>query len=457
MDAHAFRRGWSEDIGGSRLYQRRRDPCRGESRLESGRDRRTRMDGFRQDGDYGCAADSHHEGREKFDGWYFDLERRWDGSFIHQGPPEPSADSYKGWDTTGACLLGYAAPLKKIYLTGKKAAIVPQLDAAAAQSIILDGRGWDNNDRTSAYDGLTPEVLLARLGSWSPVVRERAAMSLARRKAAMPIDAIVKLLDSPSLDARYGAYEALAQARGASAPATPTLIKLLDHKDRWLRIQAAAALAEIGKPAMPALPKLLEMLAKTPDKDDPRAMEQRYLCEAVFEKLLRNSLDGVDRDALRKAVAASLRNQDGRARSHVGLVYKRMSLEDIKPLLPAIMEAVVTPSPSGEMFADGVRLAGLEVLAAHHIEEGIQACADYIRNQNPWASQERIHPILKTLVTYGAAAQSVLPHLRETAAMFDAGEKDFPKALSIQKAEALRAAIAKIEASQDKPELNRIR
>ena len=109
------------------------------------------------------------------------------------------------------------------------------------------------------------------------------------------------------------------------------------------------------------------------------------------------------------------------------------------------------------MFADTIRVEGLQLLAKHHIAEGIAACVKYTRDQNPWASQERIHPILKTLVTYGANAQTVIPHLRETAAMFDAGEKDFPKNLSKQKAEALREAIAKIEASQDKPELNHIR
>jgi hypothetical protein len=43
-------------------------------------------------------------------------------------------------------------PLKKIHLTGKQPAAVPQLDAAAAQSLILDGRGWNNKDRNSFYD-----------------------------------------------------------------------------------------------------------------------------------------------------------------------------------------------------------------------------------------------------------------------------------------------------------------
>ncbi len=77
------------------------------------------------------------------------------------------------------------------------------------------------------------------------------------------------------------------------------------------------------------------------------------------------------------------------------------------------------------MFADGVRLNGIKVLAMHHIEEGMQAGADYLRTQNPWASEHRTPEILEVIASYGAAAQQVVPHLRETAALFDRGEDDF--------------------------------
>ena len=41
------------------------------------------------------------------------------------------------------------------------------------------------------------------------------------------------------------------------------------------------------------------------------------------------------------------------------------------------------------MFADSIRVEGLRLLAKHRIEEGIGACVNYTRDQNPWASQER--------------------------------------------------------------------
>jgi hypothetical protein len=76
----------------------------------------------------------------EFGGWYGDLARRWDGAFPHQGPPEAERDSYAGWDASGGYLLAYAMPLKKIFLTGKRAGGVPQVDAAGAEALISDAR-----------------------------------------------------------------------------------------------------------------------------------------------------------------------------------------------------------------------------------------------------------------------------------------------------------------------------
>jgi hypothetical protein len=348
---------------------------------------------------------------KEFGAWYFDLARRWDGTFVHQGPPDKKNDKYAGWDTTGAYLLAYALPKKKLLLTGRKPSAAPGLDAAAAAAIIDDGRGWSNKDRDTAYDALTVEKLLERLTSWSPIVRERAAMAIARRKA-LPLAELESMLEAPALEARYGACQAIAQLKGAAAPAVPSLQKALTHPDLWLRIEASEALAAIGPAAMPVLPQLLEKLAQPPSPDDPRAMEQRYLCFAIFGQMLRNSLEGVDQDLLRKAVTAGLKNDDGRARGAVGGVYRQLSYEHLKPLLPVIREAIVTPSPSGIMFASQVRLLGVEILAKHRIREGMTLCLD-IMEIDKWGKQDRISRCLKTLATYGSAAKPLLPRLAQ--------------------------------------------
>ncbi len=392
---------------------------------------------------------------QEFGAWYFDLARRWDGTFLHQGPPQKKRDSYPGWDCTGGYLLAYAVPLRKLRLTGKRAGVMPQLDPAEVRALIEDGRGWNSKDRTSHYDALAEAQLLKRLASWSPVVRERAAMALARRKADV-IDKLLPMLQSPHIDSRYGACQAVAKLKGAAAPAIPALRRCLEHDDLWLRIKAADALAAIGKPAMDGVPQLLEILARGPTGEDPRGMEQRYMCFALFNRrggMLSKSLEGVDRDLLRKAVAAGLQNQDGRARGSLGNTYSRLTHDEIKPLLPAIHEAVVTPAPSGIMFADGIRLEGLKLLTKHRIEEGMKACVDYTRTQNPWASEKRTPQLMKLLLTYGAHAKAVIPALREAAEYFENEEKNFPRHLSLKKAKMVREAIETIEKSKDTPEL----
>lgn len=400
---------------------------------------------------------------KEFGTWYFDLARHWDGSYPHQGPPENEHDSFHGFDATGTYLLAYAMPLKKIRLTGAGKSVVPSLDKVAAESLIVDGRGWDNKDRNSAYDELSGDQLVARLGSWSPVVRERAAMALGRRQEA-PIAAIVKLLDAPSLDApsldaRYGACQALSMLGQQAESAIEPLQKCLNDKDLWLRVRAADALAKLGPAAQPAVPKLLELLAEVDRINDPRGMQQRYLTFALFEGdgMLGGSLVGVDREALYKAVRAGLKNQDGRARGSLSSVYRNLSAREIKPLLPAIYQAITEPAPSGEMFADGIRVEGLRLFAKHRIEEGIQASVRYTRQQNPWASELRTPELMEILLSYGTHAKAVVPELSELANYFEKEEPDFPEELMKQKAKSIRDTIRAIEASTDTPELIRLK
>jgi hypothetical protein len=385
---------------------------------------------------------------QEFGTWYFDLARRWDNTFIHQGPPEMKNDQYGDWDATGGYLLACAMPLKKICLTGKRPSLAPQLDAAAAQSLIMDGRGWTNKDRFSAYAKLTEAELFARLGSWSPVVRERTAIEFGRRKTD-PVPTLIKMLDDPALNTRYGACQALALLKDRAATAVPALKQTLRHDDLWLRVKAADALAAIGRPAMSTVPDLLQMLAKAPSASDPRGMEQRYLSFALFGTMLNNSLEGIDRNLLYAAVRAGLRNQDGRARGTYGSVYKNLTFEEIKPLLPAIRQAIIEPAPSGEMFASGIRLSGCELLAKNRIREGMDFCLQ-IMNIEEWGKRNRITQCFNILQSYGGAAKPLLPQLRKL-------EKDLlahPEATTMkEQIDQCRETIRKIENATETIEL----
>ncbi|MFK7849379.1 MAG: DUF6288 domain-containing protein [Akkermansiaceae bacterium] len=391
---------------------------------------------------------------KEFGAWYYDFARGWDGKFLHQGPPQAGPDKTRGWDASGSYLIAYAMPLKKIWLTGAKKGGLAPLSSEEAQAIVNLGKGWSNADRNSAYDKLNTEVLFDSLGVWSPVVRKRAAAALVRRNEAS-MEALMRMLSSDDLYQRLGACDVLIQLKNKGAEAVPALINTLEAEDMWLRVQAAEALGSMGKEGMPALPKLLEMIAIGPTKEDPRAMEQRFLTTIVFKNMLgRHSLEGVDREKLFTAVRAGLKNDDGRSRGSIGSIYNKLSYEQIKPLLPAIYEAVVVPSPSGIMFSDGIRIAGLKVLAKHRIEEGIPLAIELMDIQR-WNKKSRIASNLGVLDNYGPAAKVVLPELRQLSVDLKKHREAKMLKESIDRVDTL---IAKLEqADQSKADLRSLR
>jgi len=352
--------------------------------------------------------------------WYYDLARGWDGSFRYQGSPvgEEEHRKYTHWDNTGTYLLAYALPLRSLYLTGRKPSSVPALEAPEVDEVIAAGRGYfpTKEEGRFRYQDRSEKELLAGLSSWSPAVRKRSAEELGRRDGDF-IPALLELLASSERDSRYGAVEALGNLGPESdvAARVSALSEAFQTDDLWLRILAAEALAEIGDPAKVAVPRMLERLAKTDPKNDPRGMEQRYLCFSLFNRrggLIGRSLEGVNRELLIKAVRVGLQNEDGRARGSLGTVYENLTYDEIKPLLPAIHQAIVEPAPSGIMFASGIRLSGVALLAKHRIREGMPLCIQ-IMEIDKWGKKNRITQCLKTLEAYGPAAKAVLPGLRQ--------------------------------------------
>ncbi len=292
--------------------------------------------------------------------------------------------------------------------------MVPQIDEATAAGLINDGRDWSPRFKNEVYADRNEDALLEALKSWSPVVRERAAMALGKLEES-PNKQLVEMLESGDLHAKIGACQAIAFLKGKASDAVPALTNVLQSDDVWLRIEAAEALAAIGPGAESVIPELLTMMASNDPDSDPRNMQQRYLCFALFDRrsgMLRGSLDGVDRDALFEAVKSGLQNEDGRARGTIATVYKQLSYDEIKPILPAIYEAIVTPAPSGIMFADGIRLSGLELLAANHVEEAMPLCFE-LMGIDRWGKKDRISRCLKALQLYGGAASPMLPVLSD--------------------------------------------
>jgi hypothetical protein len=391
--------------------------------------------------------------------WYYDLARGWDGGFVYQGTPGNwGGHQYGGWDCTGAYLLGYALPLKSLYLTGRKPGAAPALSREEVAEVIAAGRDFTFWTEKTCYDGRDVEVLFAGLANWSPAVRKRSAQALSRREGDF-VPRLLRLLGSKEPNARYGACEALGLLGPRADAAGPRVRALLGESDPWLLSLAAEALARMGPDVRTAAAADLLRLMARPNRDDPRRMVQRAVGVALFspmpgkrepKSILADSLDGVDRDLLYPAVKAVLENEDGATRGLVRSAYGRLNDRDIVALLPAIVKAIQNPAPSGEMFADGIRLAGLDVLSRLRIREGMAMCVE-LMEPGRWGAADRIPRCLGFLARYGGNAKPLLPQLQEVRRAIV--QKDPRTAAKDEAVIAIDKTIAKIEADQTRPAL----
>jgi len=391
--------------------------------------------------------------------WYYDLARGWDGTVLYQGTPANwGGHAYRGWDCTGAFLLGYALPLKSLYILGKKPSVVPPLSKAEAKAVIDAGRDFTYWNQDGCYDGRTTDELFEGLASWSPAVRKRSAKALSHRQGDF-VPRLLKLLRSTDPNARYGAVEALGLLGPRADAAGPKLLALLRESDPWLLCLAAETLARMGPEVRKAaVPELLRLAARE-IPGDPRRHVQRAVSVALFsprpgqrglKSILSESLEGVDRELLYPAVRAVLENEDGCTRGLVGRVYDKLTDRDVVALLPAIVKAIRHSAPSDMMFADSVRLAGLDLLSRLHVREGMQLCVD-LMEPDRWGQNRRIPRCLGYLERYGGNAKTLIPQLKQVRqAVVKRSRRNArknPVVIAIDK------TIAKIEADRKPPRL----
>lgn len=356
--------------------------------------------------------------------WYYDLARRWDGSFFTN-----ARDNYD-FDMTGLFVLHEALPLHKIYVSGKGTHPDNFVSKVPLQQIIDGGSDFNLGPFDYAYIFKSKEQLLDALGNWSPTVRQRAAKQVANLSDDV-VPQLIALLASKDINARYGACLALQSMQGRAAAATDALITQLSATDMWLRVRAAFALTTIGRPALKAVPQLLKMSVVV-NPADPRGLEAKYLSYALFRAdfidqippqpgLVANSLDGIDRELVYPALRRMLASDDGIGTFAVRSMFKTLSTDELKTLEPEIIKVANDTAPSGEMYAQEIRVDALRFLAKNNIIKGLPVFIEYAKTQNGWG--QRTREILPLLKEYGPAARDILPQLKALEAAWKAQEK----------------------------------
>ena len=354
--------------------------------------------------------------------WYYDLARDGSSRFLYQPSPEGAEEHHKytHWDCTGSHLIAYALPLKSLRLTGRKPFTTPPLEAAQVAEVIAAGRDFAFRGDENRYEQRSPEQLLAGLANWSPFVRKRSAAALGKRDGDF-LPALLQMLAGNQRDARYGACEALGALGKRADAAAPQLRAALKDTDPWLQCLAAEAIPALSPEVRKACVSDLLALTVRTNPADPRRHAALSASLALFthypgvrapQSILEASLEGVDRAQLYPALQSLLNHEDSIARGTAAKTFNKLTDEDLVALLPDIVKAIQPLAPSNEMFADGVRLAGLDLLSRLRIREGMALCVAVIE-PNRWGEKNRAKDCLAYLQRYGAHAKPLLPKLRE--------------------------------------------
>ncbi|HKK19589.1 MAG TPA: DUF6288 domain-containing protein, partial [Opitutales bacterium] len=163
--------------------------------------------------------------------WYSTLERRANDDAFFNG-----SGKYKDFSTAGAQLLHHTLPRKAIYLTGKGGSSIEAFSPAVVRESV-DAARFDPYDRELTHArSLSTEELLEKLGSFSPVVRQQAAVVLNERDEDV-VEALIAMLKSPNRYARYGACIGLYCAGRQSDEAAQALVRILADKDEELTLR----------------------------------------------------------------------------------------------------------------------------------------------------------------------------------------------------------------------------
>ena len=399
--------------------------------------------------------------------WHLDLVRRCDGSFTYDGGEQYGGgktdgnnyygnSGYDGLSPTATYVLTYAMPLRKLCITGKDANPDTWLSKQEVAAAIASGRF--DTDRTH----MTVEQLIAAFDDWSPIVRGWAADELSHRPEAHSlVPKLIQLAEGKDVHAAQGASEALGEIKDPSA--VPVLVRLLAHPNRWLRFKAAQAIRKIGGGAVAESDGILKAVVQTAEAPqpinwaDPVQLTQGQLAAALFSGPLTDTLKNAPTNLLYPAIRNASRIPDGMARANLrGYFEHKLSEADVHALAPDLFIAVKYMCPADTMFGAEIRMGAFKALTKYHYKEGIEAGVIFAKTQGGHGSENRTGEIMKEIVTYGSAARSAIPQLKELIdelndqckkGQFPAGE------LNNRRTNAVADAIKTIEAAKEQPKL----
>lgn len=141
-----------------------------------------------------------------------------------------------------------------------------------------------------------------------------------------------------------------------------------------------------------------------------------------------------------------------------GYFEKDLTLEDMQALAPDVLLAARIRAPADTMFGNEIRMGAFKALVKYNFVEGIEVGVNLAKTQGGHGSENRTGEIMKDIVSYGSAARSAIPGLRELIAQFndEVKNRQFPGGeLNNRRVGAVQDAIKTIESATTQPELRR--
>lgn len=322
--------------------------------------------------------------------WQLDLCRRWDGGFDYSDIlAKKDRKDYSGLDSSVPPLLTYAAPLRRLVVTGKglEGDLLDTADAGQAEFAALHDAGKRST-----------EQLLEDFSCWSPKVKLNAGFEIVTRglDAKKLLATLVPIATDPNHQGRIAALWALGKVEDSGS--ARVLAECLTDKDPLVRFVAAESMRLLPQELkMAEVETILKASVSTSkpawplDPEDPVQFAHGRLCMLLFYGgsaygpkgvLSGKEVADTDRSLLYPAIRAVAGNPAGQSRGVVKHVYEHLTEKDLTALADVVLTAVVERAPADSMFSVAARRAGVELLREFGYIEAEKAAAIVVEGTN---------------------------------------------------------------------------
>lgn len=336
--------------------------------------------------------------------WLYTLYRSWDNRFTYNG------EGHRSLSTSGALLLNYCMPRKKLFITGKNADTTLWAKGDEVGEII--------NLSQLDYWKLSVDELLALFDHEAPQVRHRAILNLRERQGDF-LNKIEKMIAEGN-DAQQKSAIVFFGHKCPGAWALPRLDligKVLrdTSENPEVRAMAASALCWHKPQDQPYYQDTLRFLVEE-RPDDVLGLIDKKVGSALVAASETPFSDGLvqDKDLFYAAVQKLSRNPRQQARGNAIEMLADMPAEDFSRIADEVKYVVLNRDPSSHSYHNPQHtlLRGGQLLARLGIKEGPEWALQTMRTKDG-KNSFKVRATVGVLSAYGANAKDVVEEIKK--------------------------------------------